>query len=91
MQMNEKCCRGNGRMSDNKCDASCLWRPLQRATVGNGTKIWGVNLRLDTFKCLISLLPQYTLQSGSCKYTFYCHLSIFTPTVYEGKWGLTLA
>lgn len=45
--------RGERRLSDNKWDASCLWRPLQCDTVGNGTKIWSANLKPDTFHCLI--------------------------------------
>lgn len=62
MQMYEKWCRGDRRLSDNKWDASCLWRPLQRATVGNGTKIWSANLRPDTFQCLIFLLLHITIR-----------------------------
>lgn len=52
---------GDIGLSDNKWDASCLWRPLPRATVGNCTKIWGANLRPDTFWCLILLLLHITI------------------------------
>lgn len=62
MQMHEKWCRGDRRLSDNKWDASCLCGPLQRATVGNGTKIWGANLKPDTFQCLIFLLLHITIR-----------------------------
>lgn len=62
MQMLEKWCRGDRRLSDNKWDASCLWRPLQRATVGNCSKIWGANLRPDTFQCLILWLLHITIR-----------------------------
>lgn len=60
--MQERCSRGDRRLSDNKWDASCLWRPLQRATVENGTKIWSANLRLNTFQCLIFLLLHFTIR-----------------------------
>ena len=54
--------RGDRRLSDNKWDASCLWRPSQCGTVGNGTKIWSANLRPDTFHCLIFLLLHITIR-----------------------------
>lgn len=62
MQILQRCSRGDRRLSDNKWDASCLWRPLRRATVENGTKIWSVNLRLNTFQCLIFLLLHFTIK-----------------------------
>lgn len=92
--MREGWCRGDRRLSDNKWDASCLWRPPQCATVGNGTKIWSANLRLDKIQCLILPLLHFTIK-GVQIYMFSSHpfgglISTFTPSVYERRLGLTL-